>query len=123
MKLSRYTDYSIRVLIYLATHDGRLASIGEIARSYDISKDHLMKVVQDLGSAGFVETTRGRNGGIRLGRPPEELNLGAVVRHTEGGLSLIDCAGCIVAPACGLPSWACSTGTRWRTWSGAAGTF
>lgn len=102
MKLTRYTDYAMRVLMHLGTRDDGLASIAEIARAYDISQNHLMKVVQDLGRAGFVETVRGRNGGIRLGRKPEDINLGELVRHTEAGFDLVDCAHCVIAPACGL---------------------
>ncbi len=106
MKLTRYTDYAMRVLMHLGTRDdgqdGGLSSIAEIARAYDISQNHLMKVVQDLGRAGFVETVRGRHGGIRLGRKPEEINLGELVRHTEAGFDLVDCAHCLIAPACGL---------------------
>jgi Rrf2 family nitric oxide-sensitive transcriptional repressor len=102
MRLTKYTDYGIRVLVYLGTRD-ELASIKEIARSFDISQDHLKKVVQDLAGAGFVHALRGRNGGIRLARPPAEINLGSVLRHTEGLDGLVECAGCPVAPACGLP--------------------
>jgi Rrf2 family nitric oxide-sensitive transcriptional repressor len=68
MKLTRYTDYALRVLIHLAVHEKELASIGRIASRYLISQNHLMKVVQDLSRAGFVETIRGRNGGLRLAR-------------------------------------------------------
>lgn len=103
MKLSRYTDYALRVLIHLAAHDNELASIGRIATRYAISKDHLMKVVQDLGRAGFVETVRGRNGGLRLARPAAQINIGELVRHTEGGFDLVECGDCVIAPACGLP--------------------
>jgi len=103
MKLSRYTDYALRVLIHLAAHENELDSIGRIASAYAISKDHLMKVVQDLAKAGFVETVRGRNGGLRLGRPAVEINVGALVRHTEAGFDLVECDGCVIAPACGLP--------------------
>ncbi|MBX9400305.1 Rrf2 family transcriptional regulator [Lysobacter sp. BMK333-48F3] len=103
MKLSRYTDYSLRVLIHLGTRGEDLASIAEIAEVYGISHSHLMKVVQDLGAAGYVQTVRGRNGGIRLGRPPAQINLGALVRHTEGVVALVDCGDCLIAPACGLP--------------------
>lgn len=103
MKLSRYTDYAMRTLIYLANREAGLASIGEIARAYDISQNHLMKVVQDLGQAGFIETVRGRNGGIRLARPADEINVGALVRHTEDGFDLVDCSSCVIAPSCGLP--------------------
>lgn len=103
MKLTRYTDYAMRVLIHLGTRGDELSSIAEIARVYDISQNHLMKVVQDLGHAGFVETVRGRNGGIRLGRPADRINLGELVRHTEGGFDLVDCSSCMIAPACTLP--------------------
>lgn len=103
MKLTRYTDYALRVLIHLAAHENELASIGRIATRYGISKDHLMKVVQDLGRAGFVETMRGRNGGLRLARPASEINIGELVRHTEGGFDLVECGSCVIAPACGLP--------------------
>jgi Rrf2 family nitric oxide-sensitive transcriptional repressor len=103
MKLTRYTDYAMRVLIHLAVSDSDLSSIAEIARAYDISQNHLMKVVQDLGAAGYVETLRGRNGGIRLGRPADQINVGELVRHTEAGFDLVDCPNCLIAPACGLP--------------------
>ncbi len=103
MRLTKYTDYGIRVLIHLSTFDDELGSIREIARTFDISQDHLKKVVQDLSSAGYIESVRGRNGGIRLARPADEINLGKVLRHTEGLNELIQCAGCPVAPVCGLP--------------------
>jgi Rrf2 family nitric oxide-sensitive transcriptional repressor len=103
MKLTRYTDYAVRVLIHLATRDDGLSSIAEIARLYDISQSHLMKVVQDLGHCGYVETVRGRNGGIRMGRAAADINLGELVRHTEGSFDLVDCPNCLIAPACGLP--------------------
>lgn len=103
MRLTRYTDYAIRVLMHLAAHDDRTVSIQEIARAYDISKDHLTKVVQNLSRSGFVAAQRGRGGGLRLGRAPKEIRIGDVVRHTEDGFQLVDCASCKVAPACGLP--------------------
>jgi Rrf2 family nitric oxide-sensitive transcriptional repressor len=102
MRLTRYTDYSLRVLIHLALHDGRLCSIGEIARTYDISHNHLMKVVNALSRDGFVETVRGRSGGMRLARAAEEISVGDVVRHTEEGFELSECSGCSLSPACGL---------------------
>jgi len=102
MRLSRHTDYALRVLIHLAAHDGRPSSIAQISRAYGISENHLMKVVHMLGRAGFIVTMRGRGGGIRLARPPEEIGVGAVVRHGEAGLDLADCPSCIIAPACGL---------------------
>ena len=102
MKLTRYTDYSLRVLIHLALHEDGLCSIGEIARTYDISHNHLMKVVVALGRDGFVETVRGRAGGIRLGRPAATITVGEVVRRTEEGFELAECSGCMLSPACGL---------------------
>lgn len=101
MKLTRYSDYALRVLTYLASHDDRRASIREIAERYRISENHLMKVVHDLGRAGFIATTRGRGGGLRLARPAGEIVLGDVVRHTEDSFDLVDCASCLIAPACG----------------------
>jgi Rrf2 family nitric oxide-sensitive transcriptional repressor len=102
MRLTRYTDYSLRVLIHLALHDNRLCSIGEIARTYDISHNHLMKVVNALGRDGFVETVRGRSGGMRLARPPEQIKVGDVIRRTEEGFEMAECSGCSLSPACGL---------------------
>jgi Rrf2 family nitric oxide-sensitive transcriptional repressor len=102
MRLTRYTDYALRVLLYLAAHPDRLCSIGEIARAHGVSQNHLMKVVNDLVSAGFLESARGRFGGVRLKRPPQEINVGVVVRHTEGSFDLVDCGSCVIAPACGL---------------------
>ncbi len=103
MKLTRYTDYAMRNLIHLGAHEDRLCSIPEIARAYKISQSHLMKVVQDLVAAGYVDSVRGRHGGIRLNRRPGDINLGAVVRHTECGFELVDCANCAVRSACSLP--------------------
>jgi len=103
MRLTRFTDYAMRVLIHLASHD-EPASIAGVAQRYGISKDHLMKVVQDLGRAGFIATTRGRTGGIRLARPANEIVVGDVIRHTEEGFDLVDCGACIIARACGLPN-------------------
>ncbi len=102
MKLTRYTDYALRVLLYLGTRPERVCSISEMSRAYGISQNHLMKVVHDLGKAGFVASARGRLGGIRLARPPGEIGIGSVVRHTEDGFDLADCGSCIIAPACGL---------------------
>jgi len=107
VQLTRYSDYSLRVLIYLALDPERLVTIEEIARSYDISEAHLMKVVHQLGLRGYVETVRGRGGGLRLRRPAEEIGVGDVVRATEGNLALVDCFDpasrrCVIQPACGL---------------------
>ena len=107
MQLTRYTDYSLRVLMYLALRPDHRATIEEIAGAYAISRSHLMKVVHALGRAGFVETVRGRGGGLRLARPPEEIRLGDVVRHTEERINLVECFDtraprCRIAPVCGL---------------------
>jgi Rrf2 family transcriptional regulator, nitric oxide-sensitive transcriptional repressor len=102
VRLTRYTDYSLRVLIHLALNDDRLCSIGEISRTYDVSHNHLMKVVNALAHDGFIETVRGRAGGMRLARPPSAITVGEVVRRAEEGFQLADCSGCALSPACGL---------------------
>lgn len=101
MKLTRYTDYALRVLMHLAGRPERLCSIGEIAGAYRISENHLMKVVHDLGQRGFLTTVRGRGGGIRLARPAEAISVGEVVRATEDDCPLVDCTGCALAQAPG----------------------
>ncbi|MBK4217673.1 Rrf2 family transcriptional regulator [Paracoccus caeni] len=103
MKLTRYTDFALRTMIHLAARPEELSSIRAIAGAYGISQNHLMKVVNDLGHAGFVEAVRGRNGGIRLGRPADQITLGEIVRHTEGHEKLVDCDGCLISPVCTLP--------------------
>lgn len=105
MRLTDRTDYAFRVLMYLAVNDKRLATIGEIAARYGISGSHLTKVVWELGRAGFVETVRGRGGGLRLARGADKIPVGAVARHMEQGIPLVECfpggAGkCRIAPAC-----------------------
>ncbi|SCZ49054.1 Rrf2 family transcriptional regulator [Thiohalomonas denitrificans] len=104
MNLTRHTDYALRVLMYLGSQPERLATISEIAEAYAVSRNHLMKVVHELGRAGLVRTVRGHGGGIELGRDPVEINVGVVVRLMEGNLDIIDCAkpGCPIVAACGL---------------------
>lgn len=106
MRLTRYTDYSLRVLIYLGLQQDRLSSIREIADVYGISESHLMKVVQALGQSGYVATLRGRGGGLRLAKPPSEINLGDVVRNTEDDIALVECfteaSACRIAGPCRL---------------------
>lgn len=106
MQLTRYTDYSLRVLMYLAIHPDRLATIGEISQAYDISRNHLVKVVHELGSLGYVRTQRGKLGGISLGRDATQINIGDVVRHTEKTLEVVNCTApaCPILPACDLMS-------------------
>ena len=109
MRLTIFTDYTLRVLIYLGAHrdEERLATIGDIAAAYGISENHLMKVVHHLAKQGYVKTTRGKGGGMRLARAPGQINLGAVVRGAEEDLAVVECfeAGnlnCPIVPACTL---------------------
>ncbi|MGH9697453.1 MAG: RrF2 family transcriptional regulator [Bryobacteraceae bacterium] len=98
MRLTVYTDYALRLLMYLALKDERLATISEIAASYKISRNHLMKVAYELGTAGYIETVRGRRGGLRLAKPIEAIRLGDVVRRTEPDMALVTCFEPIAAP-------------------------
>jgi Rrf2 family nitric oxide-sensitive transcriptional repressor len=107
MQLTRYSDYSLRVLIYLAVRPEQLATIEEISQAYQISRAHLMKVVHRMGRAGFLETVRGRGGGFRLARAPEEITVGDVIRFTEDRMDLVECfdpgtSHCRIEPVCGL---------------------
>ncbi|MGF6697541.1 Rrf2 family nitric oxide-sensitive transcriptional repressor [Paraburkholderia sp. MM5496-R1] len=91
MRLTDYTDYALRVLLYLAVRGDGLSTIQDISQAYGISKNHLMKVVQQLGELGWVETVRGRNGGLRLGAQSLSLTVGDVVRVTESDFALVGC--------------------------------
>ena len=106
MHITRYTDYSLRVLIYLAVQGDGLATIQEIADSYGISKNHLMKVVHQLNLKGYIESVRGKNGGLRLHRKPEDINVGVLIRETEPDMALVECFSadnhCCITPVCGL---------------------
>ena len=106
MRLTAFTDYSLRTLIYLAARPDRLATIADIAGAYQISTNHLMKVVYALGQAGDIVTIRGQRGGIRLARPPAEINIGAIVRRTEPDMAIAGCFGeqsfCVIQPECRL---------------------
>jgi Rrf2 family transcriptional regulator, nitric oxide-sensitive transcriptional repressor len=93
MRLTLHTDFALRVLIHVGLNDGKLTTINEIAQSFGISKPHLMKVVNFLGQKGYLDTVRGRNGGIRLMREPHHINVGQVVRDTEETLAVIGCLG------------------------------
>lgn len=93
MKLNLQTDYALRVLIHVGTNAGGLSTIQEIADAFSISKAHLMKVVHRLGKAGYLDTIRGKNGGMRLKRPPETIRIGDVVRSIEEDLAVIGCLG------------------------------
>ncbi len=106
MRLTAYTDYSLRVLIYLALNKDRPVTVREIAESYGISRFHLMKVVQQLTNESFIEALRGRSGGLRLAMAPENIVIGAVVRRMEEEFKIVECFGdkslCIISPACRL---------------------
>jgi len=105
MRLALHTDYALRTLIYLAGRPGK-ASIADVARFYQISKDHVAKVVQALVRQGYVRSLRGAKGGIELARRPEEVQIGQVVLDFEGNLHLLDCVGianvCVIQPGCRL---------------------
>ncbi|MBC3884770.1 RrF2 family transcriptional regulator [Undibacterium griseum] len=107
MRLTAYTDYTLRTLIYLAIHRDRLVTIQEIAELHNISKNHLTKVVHQLGLSNMVDTIRGRNGGLRLHSAPADINIGQVVRNTETDFYMAECFDkasntCAYAPACHL---------------------
>jgi Rrf2 family nitric oxide-sensitive transcriptional repressor len=107
MQLTQYTDYSLRVLIYLFRNEGRAATIGEIADYFQISRNHLMKVVTGLAAAGFVATTRGKGGGLQLGRPAHTIMVGEVVRAMEPDFQLAECFDpgrdrCVITRNCQL---------------------
>src|SRR5665213_1802409 len=90
MRLTAFTDYTLRVLVYLGVHPGRQVTIADISASYAISSNHLMKVVHHLGKRGYIETLRGKGGGMRLARAPELVNVGEVVRDSEE-MALVEC--------------------------------
>ncbi len=107
MRLTLHTDYALRLLMLLGLQPETAYTIEDVSRRYGISRNHLNKVVQTLAQAGFVESQRGRGGGVRLARPPAEINLGQVVRATEDNFHIVECFcreanTCVVAPACGL---------------------
>jgi Rrf2 family transcriptional regulator, nitric oxide-sensitive transcriptional repressor len=93
MRLTLWTDYALRTLIFVAAKGERLSTIAEIAHSFDVSKTHLMKVVNRLAQQGYVETIRGKGGGIRLNRPASSIRVGALVRETEDDLAVMGCLG------------------------------
>jgi Rrf2 family nitric oxide-sensitive transcriptional repressor len=107
MRLSDYTDYTLRVLMYCAANPERLVTIAEIAERLQVSKNHLMKIVSELGRQGLVETTRGRGGGLRLLKAPAAIRVGDVVRGTETDFRLVECFDpasdtCTLTPSCKL---------------------
>ena len=107
MRLSEYTDYTLRVLMYCAARPGALVTIGELADHHGVSKNHLMKIVNDLAHQGVIETTRGRGGGLRLLKDPAQIRVGDVVRASETDFRLVECFdpgsnACTLTPQCRL---------------------
>jgi len=105
MRLTDYTDYALRVLLFCASSRGRLVTIGEIARVHGVSKNHLMKVASQLSRLGVLDAVRGRNGGLQLASKPSAIRIGDVIRATEPDLRLVDCfdkdgGGCPLAGRC-----------------------
>lgn len=109
MTVTSFTDYSLRTLIYLAVQKKELSTIKEIAESYQISKNHLMKVVQDLNRRKYIKAIRGKNGGIKLNNRLEDINIGKLVRELEQDSTLVECFGdnnqCVITPACQLKNF------------------
>ncbi len=109
MRLSQQSDYALRLLTHLAVNDNRLVTVSETATHFDISRNHLAKIAQLLGQKGFIETFKGRGGGIRLSRSPEDITVGAVVRHMESDSALVECFpggnnNCLISANCRLKS-------------------
>ena len=107
MHLTLFSDYGLRVAIYLACHPEQTVSADEISRAFGISRHHVVKVVQTLTNLGVVEAQRGRGGGMRLAMRPSEINVGWLIRRTEPHFDLVECFDpvtntCPIAPACGL---------------------
>lgn len=107
MRLTLYTDYSLRVLLYLAHKEDGTATITELAEFYNISRNHLVKVVHSLGLKGYILTNRGRHGGIKLALPAKDILIGSVVRSTEPDFDLLECFNpetdqCVVSASCKL---------------------
>ena len=107
MRLTDYTDYTLRVLMFCALHPERSVTIAELADSHAVSKNHLMKIVNDLARQGLLQTTRGRGGGLRLLKPADEIRIGDVVRQTESDVRLVECFDkahdtCPLTPNCQL---------------------
>ncbi|POF61210.1 Rrf2 family transcriptional regulator [Novacetimonas maltaceti] len=106
MRLTLYTDYALRALLYLGARPETRVSIRDIAHTYNISENHLVKVVHKLGRGGFIMTKRGRNGGLLLARAPKDIRIGDIVRYTEEDLAIVSCnmekGSCRLAGACRL---------------------
>ena len=104
MQLTSFTDYGLRALIYMASRpEGRMTSISEVTEVYGVSRNHMVKIINQLSRAGFVTAIRGKNGGIRLGKAAKDIGIGDVVRELEP-LTLVNCSSefCHITPACRL---------------------
>lgn len=101
MQLTRHTDYSLRVLMFLALRGDRLTTCSEIAEAYDISRNHLVKIVHELAKLGIIHTVRGNSGGMKLAHPADAITVGEIVRNMEG-LEIVNCTTptCSILPAC-----------------------
>lgn len=107
VRLTIFTDYCLRVLMFTGTKPDALATIDDISKSYGISRNHIMKVVHRLGQLDYLTTVRGKGGGMRLAKPADAINLGRLVRETEEDMTLVECFQsetneCVIAPACAL---------------------
>ncbi len=106
MRLTNYSDYALRILTYLGLKKEELSTITEIANCYGISRNHVVKIVHQLGQLGYIDTMRGKHGGIRLARSPEKINIGEVIRHTEASMDIVECFSsqntCVICCSCVL---------------------
>lgn len=107
MRMTFHTDYALRMLVYVGLRPDKMCTVNDVAEAYGLSRNHLLKVAQKLGKLGYIETIRGRSGGIRLGTPADGINIGALVRATEEDFSVVECmqtsgGACVISPACML---------------------
>ncbi len=107
MQLTQFTDYSLRALIYIALRNDEVCTISEVADSYKISKNHLMKVIHRLSKLGVLKTIRGKKGGLQLNAKPEHINLGDLVQKIEPNFFIVECfdqanGKCVISPVCRL---------------------
>lgn len=107
MQMTMYTDYSLRVLMYLAERPNKHTTVNDVVQFYEVSHNHMMKVVQNLSVCGYVNTTRGRKGGISLAKKPQNINIGAVIKRTEKTMDIVECFDpqsndCVIRSTCKL---------------------
>ncbi|ORE95589.1 RrF2 family transcriptional regulator [Acuticoccus yangtzensis] len=104
MRLTTFTDYAVKILLYLAAHPARPSTLAEIADTYAIPRSRIAKVAVELEREGYVTNVRGRGGGLSLARPTAEINMGRLIRHTEGCIDLVGCSTCVARRVCRLTS-------------------